>query len=531
MKGGAKTRPEFAVRRCRTSVKSRWTPPPAARHDTAATCRRHSHPASPILAAGAVDARGRSALGRIAGGPGMPSHPGMPTQPEMPVVADPDASPAVRRRCRRCPCRGGWTSSCGSSPPLTVSLSLHLVVLLVLALWIVRTRKQERVTLDLSFAAPEVVEAPNPAAQLMPQPDPVEEPETEEVKTERRRWRTDGNAAAAGRPHRGPRSRRRRGCPPHGRRPRSATAAWRRRRRATVDACGGTMPNRGGGGAALEWLVKQQDRKDGLWSLQGPYADGGSQENRLAATAMALLAFQGAGNTPREGRHRRVVERGWKGAHREAAARRHVRLHAPDVRSSTQMYAHGQATIALCELYGMTKDPQHAEPARRARGLRGGGAEARRRLAVSTAAARQRQPRRHVGDRLVTDGAQERRDGGARRARGSVRGLTSFLDGVSVSAGEGLWLPDQAPAEGLRLPVRRSPPKALLCRQYLGWRRDDPRLVVGRRTAAAARPDRLRLPAQERVCVVLRDAGLPPRRRARVGRVERRMQEQLGRPR
>ena len=44
------------------------------------------------------------------------------------------------------------------SPPLTASLTLHIVVLLALALWIVRAKKPETVVLDLSFASTEVVE-------------------------------------------------------------------------------------------------------------------------------------------------------------------------------------------------------------------------------------------------------------------------------------------------------------------------------------------------------------------------------------
>ena len=50
----------------------------------------------------------------------------------------------------------------------------------------------------------------------------------------------------------------------------------------------------------LEWLKKQQAR-DGGWSLVGPYPDGAIVENRCAATAMALLAFQGYGATHKPG--------------------------------------------------------------------------------------------------------------------------------------------------------------------------------------------------------------------------------------
>ena len=58
------------------------------------------------------------------------------------------------------------------------------------------------------------------------------------------------------------------------------------------------------------WLKKQQ-RRDGSWSLVGPYKDGGSSENQIAATAMALLAFQGAGHTHESGEFKKQVADGW----------------------------------------------------------------------------------------------------------------------------------------------------------------------------------------------------------------------------
>ena len=68
-----------------------------------------------------------------------------------------------------------------------------------------------------------------------------------------------------------------------------------------------------GGSAATEnavlnglyWLHRHQGA-DGMWSLtgrqkDGSYADGGTEENKNAATAMAMLAFQGFGQTHQGG--------------------------------------------------------------------------------------------------------------------------------------------------------------------------------------------------------------------------------------
>src|SRR5829696_8969888 len=67
-------------------------------------------------------------------------------------------------------------------------------------------------------------------------------------------------------------------------------------KKALLTAYGGDATTESAVIAGLEWLKKQQ-MKDGGWSLTGPYPDGSSVENRLSATAMALLAFQGYGST------------------------------------------------------------------------------------------------------------------------------------------------------------------------------------------------------------------------------------------
>jgi hypothetical protein len=76
---------------------------------------------------------------------------------------------------------------------------------------------------------------------------------------------------------------------------------------------------RGGGSAETEdaveqgliWLSKQQ-RSDGSWSLKDGYKDGGVHENTVAATAMALNAFLGAGYSQLEGKYAGNVQRGLK---------------------------------------------------------------------------------------------------------------------------------------------------------------------------------------------------------------------------
>ena len=115
----------------------------------------------------------------------------------------------------------------------------------------------------------------------------------------------------------------------------------------------------------LNWLARNQ-QKDGSWSLRGPYRDGGSSENRQAATAMALLAFQGDGHTHQpigNDKYSGVVRRGWQWLLKTQNSDGYFK---GDVPYNHQLYTHAQCTIAICELYGMTRDEDFREPAQRA---------------------------------------------------------------------------------------------------------------------------------------------------------------------
>ena len=100
----------------------------------------------------------------------------------------------------------------------------------------------------------------------------------------------------------------------------------------------------------LEWLKRNQT-KNGGWSMKGPYRDGNHSENEASATAMALLAFLGDGHTHRTGDYINEVERGMKFL---VSLQNRSGFMAKGARGHEQMYSQAQATIALCELYGMT---------------------------------------------------------------------------------------------------------------------------------------------------------------------------------
>src|SRR5262249_55519145 len=68
-------------------------------------------------------------------------------------------------------------------------------------------------------------------------------------------------------------------------------------KRALLGRYGGNASTEESVHKALEWLKRNQ-RSNGFWTLNGPYSDPGEAENKTSATALALLAFQGAGYTP-----------------------------------------------------------------------------------------------------------------------------------------------------------------------------------------------------------------------------------------
>lgn len=119
---------------------------------------------------------------------------------------------------------------------------------------------------------------------------------------------------------------------------------------------GGTIESEAAVTRGLEWLARNQN-SDGSWSLDGAFSDPGAHSD-TAATAMALLPFLGAGETHLRGRYKKVVQRGlhWLVKNQEASG-------SLMGRGIGRMYAHGQATIVLCEAYALTQDSKLRAPA------------------------------------------------------------------------------------------------------------------------------------------------------------------------
>lgn len=129
---------------------------------------------------------------------------------------------------------------------------------------------------------------------------------------------------------------------------------------------GGNTHSEAAVAAGLKWLAQHQ-AGDGRWGLhdfhrEGKCACGGTgTSNDIAATGLGLLPFLGAGETHRGSSSKgnlysKPVERGLA----------YLVSHQGTDGKLGDGYGHPIATIALCEAYGLTADPQLKGPAQRA---------------------------------------------------------------------------------------------------------------------------------------------------------------------
>lgn len=235
-------------------------------------------------------------------------------------------------------------------------------------------------------------------------------------------------------------------------------------KRALLAAYGGNQQTEAAVDMGLQWLKRNQ-RRDGSWSLSGPYSGGSRSENNLAATAMALLAFQGSGHTHLQGKYQKVVAKGWRflrklqdenGNFWKGGIQHH------------RLYSQGQASIAICELYGMTKDSEFRELAQRAIDYA---------VRIQDELGGWRYQPGSESDTSVTGwfmmALQSGRMSGLEVPAETLKAISYYLD---MAAEEGGARYAYMPGNGGSLAMTA---EGLLCRQYLGWRQNDRRMVLG----------------------------------------------------
>lgn len=243
------------------------------------------------------------------------------------------------------------------------------------------------------------------------------------------------------------------------------TGRERGNKEALLAKYGGTKKTEAAVAMGLAWLARNQ-RPDGTWSLKGPYGQGSPDENKTSATAMALLAFQGAGHTHEAGKYKKNVLRGWKAM---------LKMQDKDGNffhgtvTDQRLYSQAQAMIALCEIYGMTQDPMFAQPAQ---------------LAVDYAVDIQAQEggwRYRPGsdaDLSVTGwfvmGLQSAMMAGLEVPSPTLQRVSKYLDAMAMHGGAFYKYHSSRGGFGKAMTA-----EGLLCRQYLGWPQNDERLHEG----------------------------------------------------
>lgn len=138
-------------------------------------------------------------------------------------------------------------------------------------------------------------------------------------------------------------------------------------RQKNLASSSGTSESERAVAAALNWLARHQN-PDGSWGCakftsqckdpsctkhpKGGIGGGGGADYPTAATAFGLLPFLAAGQTHQtKGPYQKVIENGllWMTKNQNEETGRF---------GGGNMYEHGLATIAICEAYGLSKDPK-----------------------------------------------------------------------------------------------------------------------------------------------------------------------------
>ncbi|MBP88150.1 MAG: hypothetical protein CMJ64_15770 [Planctomycetaceae bacterium] len=217
--------------------------------------------------------------------------------------------------------------------------------------------------------------------------------------------------------------------------------------------------------AALKWIANHQ-LPDGSWAFEiGPCTcthKGTLQKCYTGATAMALLPFLGSGQTHLEGQYKNVVGLGL------AALIRHEKPNGDLRQGGGNMYSHGLAAITLSEAYAMTHDRKLMAPAQ--------AAIAYISYAQDPVGGGWRYTPRQPGDTSVV-GWQLMALKSAHMAYlnvppNTVAGAIKFLNGAQADSGSKYGY--TGPGGGYATTA-----VGLLCRMYLGWKKDEPALTRG----------------------------------------------------
>ncbi|QGJ69718.1 Hypothetical protein PBC10988_14050 [Planctomycetales bacterium 10988] len=249
---------------------------------------------------------------------------------------------------------------------------------------------------------------------------------------------------------------------------------------------GGTPESEEAVERGLDFFARHQ-MADGRWSLHNfglgrpgyLRAGRGAIQSDSAATGLTLLTFLGAGYHHQSEKYRLVVRRGLNWLIRNQQANGNLFLDHGSRSAGTHFYTHGIATIALCEAYGMTRDPALREPARRAlqycintRDPVEGGWRYYPNRETDTSVSGWMMMALKSGELAGFVIPQEAFDG--------LEKWLDFAKGTDGTPARYAYLPKpNALQDWHREPSLSMTAEGLLIRLYLGWKRDNPHLNEG----------------------------------------------------
>ena len=245
---------------------------------------------------------------------------------------------------------------------------------------------------------------------------------------------------------------------------------------------GGTKSSEKAVQSSLNWIARHQ-RPDGSWNFvhtegecagrcNNPGSAAWSSQARAAATGLALLTYLGAGHTPLDGEYRQVVGGGINALVGMANSDENgVSFKEP----GGNMYSHGIATMAICETYALTGDPQIGKLAQQAINYicyaqhpEGGGWRY--------------EPQQRGDTSVVGWQIGALKSGYLSRLRVPplvIDKASYFLDTVTINAGREYVYTVDLEEGATPHPSQATTAIGLLCRMYLGVQRDDPGLTTG----------------------------------------------------
>jgi hypothetical protein len=262
---------------------------------------------------------------------------------------------------------------------------------------------------------------------------------------------------------------------------------------------GGTTETERAVSMALKWLAEHQNPQTGAWTWSHSLVCGGKCDHpgeRTAsmngATGMALMCFLGAGQTHMEGEYKETVFKGLSFLIQSLKAQGGYGAWwvGSGGKGFDDMYGHGIASIAMCEAYGMTRDPRLREAAQLS-------------INYMTPAQNPQTGGWHyspyIQDKMPGDTSvvgwqmmaiKSAAMSGLNIDLDTVRRANFFLDTMMVPGGFGYHYSMDSKQKN---PLEYRPAMTacgVLCRMYSGWKKDEPSIKAAAAKFAEAGPSK-----------------------------------------